>query len=147
MRRRTIRRVLLVLAGVAPIVVATPAFAQDWPESWERLGTGADGSVVYMQASSIRDLPPVNGRSFVVRQVWVGYDYRAVKTEKATKGLRLQRYTCQDRTFANVSIITYGADGQVIQSVNAPGEYSIKYVPVVPGSVGEGIWEAVCSPR
>lgn len=136
-------RNVLALLGCLPLA----AYAQgpSWEiDQWEPIGTSSDRSVVFVRKTSIRTLPPKTGRDFAVVEVWVGKDYTAVKGSRAVRGLELHRYDCDGRTFNLISFVSYDAKGSVVQRATNIDDYDFKYDPVAPGSVSEGIMQAVC---
>lgn len=50
-------------------------------------------------------------------------------------------YSCKERTVQHLAQVAYGKDGQVIRSFNKPDTAS----DIVPGTVGEDIYNTVCS--
>ena len=97
-----------------------------------------------MKRDSLRDLPPKTGRDFAVRQVWVGFDFTAVKSEKDRKSLRLYQYDCIGQRVLIVSATNYSPSGKVVSKFSEIDDYDFKYDPVVPESVGASILAAVC---
>ena len=125
-------------------LLATPLLAERWSADWTPVASSTDKTWVFMKRDSLRDLPPKTGRDFAVRQVWVGFDFTAVKSEKDRKSLRLYQYDCIGQRVLIVSATNYSPSGKVVSKFSEIDDYDFKYDPVVPESVGASILAAVC---
>lgn len=132
------------LIAVFVILIPMPIMAERWSSDWAPVASGADKTWVFMKRSSLRDLPSKTHRDFGVRQVWIGFDFTAVRSEKDRKSLQLHQYDCIGQRVLIVSTTNYAPSGKVSSSYNETDDYEFKYDPVVPDSIGSQILTAVC---
>lgn len=113
-------------------------------QEWEYLTTSDNGTVVSVDPTKVRELPPIEiRRPFPVRQIWVNWDFSKVRTQKARSGVTLSQFDCKSETMLVVSIVHYSPDGTVLKS-DRESDFDFNYDPVVLGSVGYTIMEFAC---
>lgn len=110
-----------LLALLAFITVSCPAFASDWVY----LGKNQDGQLIYLDKDSV-----IESYGEVV-----GWQ----KNVKSDGSWVLYRVSVQERnqSIAITSCVVYDAEGNVVDQYTSPIPI---YNPVVPDSVGEGVY-------
>lgn len=125
--------------------VASVAHAEAWSTAeWDYITTTSSKSAIFARKISLRTLPPVTGRDFPVRQLWIAFDYTAVKSEKNRKSLQLIRLDCSNEKYAIASITDYLPNGKVSFKSDDTDDYYFKYKPVVPDSISAMVMNYAC---
>lgn len=113
------------ILALAFLLVSSQSIASEW----HYITSSSDGEMVYMDFSSITSPSPSK------RRAWTLY----VGKEDTTK--TFVAYDCPNRESATISSIKYNAEGGVLDGSNFPKP---QYSPVVPDSIGEMAFLAVC---
>lgn len=130
MRFTKIVLAIVMAAGWACVAGAT---------NWQVATVGSNKSVWFVDKDSIREVS--DGYKQTAGKVWVKVDFSSIKSESAREIKQLVLLKCVEEQVKIVSIISYRADGSVIQSYTPP--YS-SYEPVVPDSVMSGVMREAC---
>lgn len=131
----------LTLIGLS--LVPTSALAADW----RFLGTSTTETVVYVDVSSLRELPAIPiSRPFPVRQIWSKSDHSNDNTEADRETKSMHRFDCSAETMLIVSMTGYRANGTVSNS-HTNEDFSFGYKPVTPDSIGYALMEFACGRR
>jgi len=133
--------VRLTMMGLA--MLPANAFAADW----RYLVTSTTETIVYVDISSIRDLPAIPiSRPFPVRQIWSKSDHSNDNTETDRETKSMHRFDCSAETMLIVSTSGYRANGTVSYS-RTNDDHDFRYQPVTPDSVGYALMEFACGRR
>jgi hypothetical protein len=119
-------------AAIALIMAVTPAFAANWVY----VTTDVNDTDFYYDADTIV-------RSGNQVTVWEKFDHSRDKTMKERERKRRHRYDCAQRTITLLNSITYYPDGKINSFTWNTYEQETK--PIVPDTVGEAKFEAVCA--
>ena len=105
-------------------------------EDWVQVGTGRTGSVIYIDRDTVKPL----GTSL---QVWVIVDHANDKSvpEQTSKDRLL--VDCENETITVQASYLYAADGKTNQQLTFE-KHEQAQTPVIPGSSGSFIFDAVC---
>lgn len=71
-------------------------------------------------------------------------DHSRDKSVPEREKMQLWRVTCNEKSIWTVQGTTYDKDGKVIRSFENEGYYNGIYSHIIPDSVAEGFWKAVC---
>lgn len=112
---------------------APKALAQDW----RYFADSSRGTVFYYDNSSIRVASDRNV------MVWTKQDESENKTAPENYSLNRFRLDCRNETVTLLYWGNYDQKGNVIASSTVP-TYQQKTSPIVPGSTGMSLYEAVC---
>lgn len=123
------RAALIIVAGM----ISAPACAQEWVH----VGDSAKGTVFYYDNTSIR---AETGRRVLV---WTKQDEAENKAAPESYSLKRFRLDCSSETIALLYWGTYDGKGVVIDSNTVP-TYQQSPSPIVPGSIGMSLYEAIC---
>ena len=119
-------------AVILGVMSANAAHAANWIE----VATDRDGTIYYYDAESLRS---VNGQI----AVWEMLDAKNNRTAKyRSKKIRIL-YDCVKETRGYMAIITYDADGSVLDSTDYD-DYLIDRKNIVPDTIGEVQFKAIC---
>jgi len=129
--RRVISGIIIIAALVAAFVAA-PAVAADWV----KVSTAGDGTVVSIDASTVR---VVRGRP----QVWVKLDRSLVANSPFVHAKTLCKIDCHADTMIVLSSTSYDAVGGVRASQTYP-DSAERYEAIVPESYGASIKQLLC---
>ena len=127
-----------LLMGLMLLVTATAASAE-----WTRVG-GSDNYILYVDRATIR-----RSGNFVkmwdlkdfktVEKSAAGYSYLSAKTQ--------QEYDCKEERRRDVAFTWFGGKmggGKVVYMNSDIGD---KWLPILPGSVGEELWKIACGKK
>ena len=114
-------------------LLAAPAYA----ESWTLYAESETGTVYTFDQDSLRQ----NGSTFLV---WVKMDYSKDRTKKERMTKERYRVDCLSETITVLTYIDYAPNGSILRSATI-NEYQQEVKPVVPGSIGQALHEALCS--
>jgi hypothetical protein len=104
--------------------------------SWQRVTSGTDGRVLFLDTSSVT-------RHGGVIKVWVKTDFAAVRSEPARERKALYGIKCAERTWDLLHSSDFDATGRVLNSFTRSRGLE-DYTPVVPDTVTEAVMQAVC---
>jgi len=114
---------------------------------WRYLATSTTETVIYVDVSSVRDLPAIPiARPFPVRQIWSKSDHTNDATEPDRETKSLHRFNCSAETMLIASTSGYRPNGTVSQS-RSNEDYDFRYEPVTPDSIGYALMEFACGRR
>lgn len=131
------------LAFMAISSVPTSATAADW----RYLATSTTQTVIYVDVSSVRDLPAIPiARPFPVRQIWSKSDHTNDATEADRETKTMHRFNCSAETMLIATTSGYRPNGTVSHS-RSNEDYEFRYEPVTPDSVGYALMEFACGRR
>lgn len=125
------KHLLLGAVGLLSLPVAANA------ANWVRVDSGPKGEVVYIDTNSVR---AIRG----LQTAWVKWDFSKVISEKARSSLVLYELNCGDITIQPKSWTDYAPNGDVVRFGRARPYVDVAQA-VIPESVGESIYNAVCS--
>ncbi|TFZ45687.1 hypothetical protein E5C33_09445 [Stenotrophomonas maltophilia] len=118
------------IAALLLVLAAGSVVGQD---RWQYVGGGnSDGSSIFMDTSSLR-------RSGDYTDAW--FESRFENSKKYSRISNFYRINCKERTLSARSYVEYKPDGSVLNS----GSDASAFEPIVPQSVGEGLWGAACA--
>lgn len=128
--------------GAALLCVAMGAQA----EFWVPVATNMEGAISSVDTDSINEIH--SGRS----EAWVKTLYKKPQPmQPGKKGspvylemLALRVYHCGRKKMSTQMLVFRGANGDAVHSDATPDTFE---TPIVPGSVGESLYELVCPPR
>ena len=132
------RGVQVSVASTGPFVtllmacIASQAYAADW--KWA--AKGQDGTVAYVDTSSIR-------QGKVGTMAWIKWDYSNVPSNKAHSAISLDAIRCSEQLAGVQSYISYSMKGEILSSGSVQ-DYQIDMTPIVPDSMMVPIAEMVC---
>jgi hypothetical protein len=126
------------LVALSPVLIASLLCSDPlYAANWVRVGTEANGSVVYADIDSATSVGEY-------RSVWVRWDDSHDKETKAHETKQLYEFGCTSRTIRTVQWIDYDRDGKVLGS--GPEYQSLERAKIVaPDSIGETLLKSVCS--
>ncbi|MDK2766146.1 MAG: hypothetical protein KYX69_00370 [Sphingomonas sp.] len=110
---------------------------------WELASFSKDGTIWYVDRSSIRDVKE-GFPATTVKKAWIKADYSAVKTQLAREAKILAFFKCDDELAKTTVWIMYKADGTVLRDIS-PSFPS--YTPVIPETNFRAIFDRVCYPE
>lgn len=128
------RKVILM---VLLAVVSSSAMAE-----WVQITVGHETLIVYADPASLR-------RASNKVKMWVLIDFKMSQTVDGKPYVSLKRqdeFNCKDEQSRTLFTSAYSRNmggGDVIYSESI----SYKWSPVMPGSVGEGLWKFACGKR
>lgn len=140
----------LAMAGVAalvagavfwPTVPSTAPKSASFRPSGDALIMETDTHTkIFLNADSVR-----GDRAH--RQGWIISDFTADKAEKDGKRLEMMQANCDTTGFKIVSVVVYDREGETTHTWNEfPDRPTATQYPV-PGSIGEGMVNAICDAR
>ncbi len=137
---------LLGRLGVILVVIGftTFSYAEVWGADWKFLD-GDDERSLFIDSESIGRL------SSGTLRIWTKWIYTpkgisitisklGKKYENFSYEIALDEFNCGDKTLRCLQITSYTKDGKIIENVVNPG----KWESIIPESVGEIIYKAVC---
>lgn len=106
------------------------------PPDWIVITTSASGSRLSVRKGSITagDTAP---------KVWIRTDLSKVAPDGSSYLLQRIQFSCSYETIRTLSVISYRADGTVVESDHIPA-YDQKDEPVIPDSVAYRLAAVVC---
>lgn len=134
------------------IVPACPEGTSGQCEPWERdWSTAHPRETDYFEIGvsttgerwSIQNLSLVRARGRSNPDAWVQVDYRAVRTERARRGVFFMRANCATQQIGTAHATRYGASGDVLSTQDIP-DYAIRYERVIPGTMAWIVLRSLC---
>lgn len=103
---------------------------------WETSSFGKDGTVVFVDMSSV-----TNEGDAV--KFWMKMDYSKVKSMPQRSSISLTLIRCTQRTVAMLSVINYRPTGDVMSAWDSPNAYA-DYQLIVPDSIIDFVRKKLC---
>jgi hypothetical protein len=110
----------------------TPANATNW----RYVSTGNDDREVYIDDASLK-------KTGNIASIWIMFDLRQVKTERARTSKELWKFDCVDQSSATVSVLQYDANGQLLLTEHTP-VYQQRFQPIAPETIGAAVMKIAC---
>lgn len=105
-------------------------------ENWVKIGNNSTGSTFHFDRDTLKS----QGTSF---RVWIMIDHSKDKTFTERKSKDLLLFDCENETVTMLASYTFRADGLMIRGTTLE-ESKQKQEPVIPGSIGATVFDAVC---
>lgn len=118
------------------LLLAHPASAQEWIE----ITTSQSGSVYTVDPEQIRVGEETS-------TAWMKIDHSNDRTERARYSMVFLRINCAERTYRELTRVSYRADGSTLKQSSQPDMHvyvASLYEPAVPGSVGYRLVTTIC---
>lgn len=126
-------------AMIAGLMLSASVTAADDGERWLTIGEASGGTTFAVDRQTLQ------ARGDAVT-AWVKFTYAGpppagVPADAGYMNTQL-RFQCEARTVAILSMVVYSPDGKHLADTHSPSPPS----PVIPDSVNERIWSALCTP-
>ena len=115
--------------------------------NWVIIKTDRNDNTYSIDTTRIKKVQTRLSTTGDVRSTWIKMDL--AKAQGNISFLIIEEYTkCKEKTVATNTVVSYGSDGMAVDTAYNVSGSSVdfaKYVPILPGSLGESLSNTVCS--